>query len=430
GAAGVENGSSGGGTATRSRPRAPALRSAALQPELALDPVHVAGGLHVVEGLLHGHVRADDEGGADDALHHAAVVLLLAEGAVGLQGGLVRVAEQREGQALLVAEGGELLRGVRGDAEHGEPRGVEGPQVVPEVAGLRGAPGGHRRGVEVDDRAAAGGLDHLAQRHRVPVGVGEGEVGGGVARLQARAGVGHGTVFLCCPWWLGLTAPAYCRGAAGRRGGAGCRGSVRDRIGLCGFRIAAGRPRRAPPGAEPPAGAPAPPPAAGRGRPRPRRSGTRRPLLWPPAGCVDSSVTHLDRNPYPPGSAPTMAEYTLDDVRERTCRPRDSWWTVAFVDPAAVRLVRLAANRTRITPDQLTVAALFFGLGAAACFAMGTPGFLVAGALLYYLCFLLDCMDGKLARLTDRESMFGSWMDYVFDRFRVLVCAVALMGGQ
>lgn len=125
-----------------------------------------------------------------------------------------------------------------------------------------------------------------------------------------------------------------------------------------------------------------------------------------------------------------MAEYTLDDVRERTCRPRDSWWTVAFVDPAAVRLVRLAANRTRITPDQLTVAALFFGLGAAACFAMGTPGFLVAGALLYYLCFLLDCMDGKLARLTDRESMFGSWMDYVFDRFRVLVCAVALMGGQ
>ncbi|WP_017539953.1 MULTISPECIES: CDP-alcohol phosphatidyltransferase family protein [Nocardiopsis] len=125
-----------------------------------------------------------------------------------------------------------------------------------------------------------------------------------------------------------------------------------------------------------------------------------------------------------------MAEYTLDDVRERTCRTRDSWWTVAFVDPLAVRLVRTLANRTGVTPDQLTVGALFLGLGAAACFAIGSAPLLVAGAVLYYLCFLLDCMDGKLARLTDSETLFGSWMDYVFDRFRVLVCAIALMGGQ
>ncbi|MDA2803722.1 CDP-alcohol phosphatidyltransferase family protein [Nocardiopsis suaedae] len=125
-----------------------------------------------------------------------------------------------------------------------------------------------------------------------------------------------------------------------------------------------------------------------------------------------------------------MAEYTLDDVRERTCRTRDSWWTVAFVDPLAVRLVRVLANRTRVTPDQLTVGALFLGLGAAALFAIGSPALLAAGAVLYYLCFLLDCTDGKLARLTDSETLFGSWMDYAFDRFRVLVCAIALMGGQ
>ncbi|MBB4929993.1 phosphatidylglycerophosphate synthase [Lipingzhangella halophila] len=125
-----------------------------------------------------------------------------------------------------------------------------------------------------------------------------------------------------------------------------------------------------------------------------------------------------------------MAGFTLNDVRERSCRARDSWWTVGLVDPLAVRLVRATANRTRITPNQLTIAALFCGLGAAACFAFGLWPFLIAGAVLYYLCFLLDCMDGKLARLTDQETLFGSWMDYVFDRFRVLVCAIALMGGQ
>ncbi|MFI6579318.1 CDP-alcohol phosphatidyltransferase family protein [Nocardiopsis sp. NPDC050513] len=125
-----------------------------------------------------------------------------------------------------------------------------------------------------------------------------------------------------------------------------------------------------------------------------------------------------------------MPGFTLDEVRTRTLKQRDSWWTVHLVDPTAVRLVLLVANRTSITPNQLTVAALFLGLGAAVCFALGYREALALGALLYFLCFLVDCMDGKLARLTDSESLFGSWMDYVSDRFRVLVCAVALMGGQ
>lgn len=125
-----------------------------------------------------------------------------------------------------------------------------------------------------------------------------------------------------------------------------------------------------------------------------------------------------------------MTGFTLDEVRERTLRPRDSWWTVWLVDPIAVRAVRAIAARTSITPNQLTVTALFLGLGAAAAFSVGQWQFLLLGAVLYYLGFLVDCMDGKLARLADRESLLGSWMDYVFDRFRVLVCAIALMGGQ
>ncbi|NYH53847.1 MULTISPECIES: CDP-alcohol phosphatidyltransferase family protein [Nocardiopsis] len=125
-----------------------------------------------------------------------------------------------------------------------------------------------------------------------------------------------------------------------------------------------------------------------------------------------------------------MPAFTLDEVRARTLKERDSWWTVYLVDPVAVRLVRLLANRTSVTPNQLTVVALFLGLGAAVCFSLGYRQFLALGALLYFLGFLVDCVDGKLARLTGSESLFGAWMDYVSDRFRVLVCVVALMGGQ
>ena len=125
-----------------------------------------------------------------------------------------------------------------------------------------------------------------------------------------------------------------------------------------------------------------------------------------------------------------MANFTLDDVRQRTYKARDAWWTVLLVDPLASRLVRFTANRTRVTPNQLTVGALILGLAAGACFAVASWPWLLAGALLYHLSFTLDCMDGKIARLKGTGSVFGAWLDYIFDRVRVLACAIALMAGQ
>jgi phosphatidylglycerophosphate synthase len=122
-------------------------------------------------------------------------------------------------------------------------------------------------------------------------------------------------------------------------------------------------------------------------------------------------------------------DFTMDDVRTRTYKARDAWWTVFLVDPLAGRLVRFTANRTSLTPDQVSLGALLLGLGAAGCFWKAGP-WLIAGAVLYHLSFVLDCVDGKLARLTGTGTVFGGWLDYVFDRIRVLACAVALTAGQ
>lgn len=70
------------------------------------------------------------------------------------------------------------------------------------------------------------------------------------------------------------------------------------------------------------------------------------------------------------------------------------------------------------------------GLVSAACFAFGDWRWLIAGALVYHLSFILDCMDGKVARLTGQGSVFGAWLDFIFDRIRVALCGVALMAGQ
>ncbi|MFC8668256.1 CDP-alcohol phosphatidyltransferase family protein [Streptomyces sp. NPDC057199] len=120
----------------------------------------------------------------------------------------------------------------------------------------------------------------------------------------------------------------------------------------------------------------------------------------------------------------------LAEVRRLTEKKRDAWWTVLLVDPVATPLVRLTAMRTRITPNQITWGAFLLGLVSAACFAFGDWRWLIAGALVYHLSFILDCMDGKVARLTGQGSVFGAWLDFVFDRIRVAVCGVALMAGQ
>lgn len=125
-----------------------------------------------------------------------------------------------------------------------------------------------------------------------------------------------------------------------------------------------------------------------------------------------------------------MTAFTLAEIQERTYKKRDAWWTVFLVDPLAGRLVVWTANHTSITPNQLTFGAGLLGLGAAACFTQATWPWLVAGALLFHLSFVLDCMDGKIARLKGTGTVFGAWVDFVFDRIRFFACMMALLLGQ
>ncbi|MBB2942455.1 hypothetical protein FB565_002168 [Actinoplanes lutulentus] len=121
---------------------------------------------------------------------------------------------------------------------------------------------------------------------------------------------------------------------------------------------------------------------------------------------------------------------TLQEIRERTYKPVDAWWTVLLVDPLASRLVRLVAPYRWITPNVLTLFATVLGVGAMVGFAIGDRWALAAGAILFHLSFVVDCMDGKIARLNGTGTIFGQWLDFVLDRVRVFFCAITLFGGQ
>lgn len=124
-----------------------------------------------------------------------------------------------------------------------------------------------------------------------------------------------------------------------------------------------------------------------------------------------------------------VSQVSMKQVRS-TFKRRDAWWTVLLVDPVAGRLVRAGAGVPWITPARLTGTAFLLGIAAAGALLQATPGWLAIGAVLYYASFLVDCTDGKIARLHGRSSIVGSWLDFLLDRLRVIICTVALFGGQ
>ncbi|MDQ0338510.1 phosphatidylglycerophosphate synthase [Caldalkalibacillus uzonensis] len=121
--------------------------------------------------------------------------------------------------------------------------------------------------------------------------------------------------------------------------------------------------------------------------------------------------------------------FTMEDMKG-TYKKKDAWWTVILVDPIASRLALPVANYTNITPNQLSITSFIIGLIAAYSFFIGSAAALIVGAILYHISFIIDCMDGKIARLKKSGSMFGMVLDISLDHIRVVLCALALTFGQ
>ena len=105
-------------------------------------------------------------------------------------------------------------------------------------------------------------------------------------------------------------------------------------------------------------------------------------------------------------------------------KARDAVWTVTVIDPVAVPLVARIAGRRFVTPNRLTVASALVAIAAGVAFALGE---LVVGAVVYQLSFLLDCMDGKLAKARAVSNPLGGWFDVIGDTIRLIACAIGLI---
>ena len=104
------------------------------------------------------------------------------------------------------------------------------------------------------------------------------------------------------------------------------------------------------------------------------------------------------------GSSPILGRYFRHYIM----------WVLAPYERSLVKL--------GVSPNALTLASLVTASGSAACLAYGHFG---AGGWLYLLTGILDIVDGRVARATNRVSKGGAFFDSVIDRY----AEIAVFGG-
>jgi archaetidylinositol phosphate synthase len=103
-------------------------------------------------------------------------------------------------------------------------------------------------------------------------------------------------------------------------------------------------------------------------------------------------------------------------------------------DRADPLLTMIAKRFTYVNPDILTWCALLFSMAAGVFFYFSNPGselqnyFLFFAALFVFLNGLFDAIDGKVAKLTNKASARGDFLDHALDRYAdvFMVGALAL----
>lgn len=103
----------------------------------------------------------------------------------------------------------------------------------------------------------------------------------------------------------------------------------------------------------------------------------------------------------------------------------EEFFDLFFYRPLAFLLVKIVYP-SKITPNQLTIIAIFIGLASGCVYATGLPNAYIYGAVLFMLYNVFDCSDGMLARLKKNGTHAGRIIDGIADYISTAAVFVGL----
>ena len=93
--------------------------------------------------------------------------------------------------------------------------------------------------------------------------------------------------------------------------------------------------------------------------------------------------------------------------------------------PLAFGLVKLV-QRFPVTPNQLSLSSIVFGVLSGIMFSFGTKQSFIYGGILYGLTRVLDCSDGMIARLKNNGTPVGRIVDGIVDYINAIAVFVGM----
>ncbi|KUL32342.1 DUF5941 domain-containing protein [Actinoplanes awajinensis] len=124
-----------------------------------------------------------------------------------------------------------------------------------------------------------------------------------------------------------------------------------------------------------------------------------------------------------------LAEVDEDKARLRLAvKEQDDFFTTYAVSTWSP-LVTRASARLGLSPTGVTALSVLFAVAAALAFWQASRPAMIVGGVLLYLGFVLDCVDGQLARYTRRFDAFGGWLDTMADRAKEYAVYAGLAAG-
>jgi hypothetical protein len=113
-------------------------------------------------------------------------------------------------------------------------------------------------------------------------------------------------------------------------------------------------------------------------------------------------------------------------VYQKTRKLPDLFWNLYVCRPVAAVFVNLLKD-TRVTPNQITISAVVVA-AVSAGMLIAWPGYvgLVVAVVVFEASYVLDCVDGMLARWRGIQSTPGHLLDFLMDEIKAFVILAAV----
>jgi len=111
---------------------------------------------------------------------------------------------------------------------------------------------------------------------------------------------------------------------------------------------------------------------------------------------------------------------------KKTFKPREEWWSRVFATPIANLVLTGIADWSFITPNRLTILSFILTILSAAIILLGSSKSLFVAGIILQIAYIIDCMDGQLARYRQSVSRIGSFLDKLSDYIKFPVVLLGL----